>query len=195
MFMTFRKWRSQGTRAARAPAGFTIMEILVALTLLAIVILLVTRAFLTVLTVTSQGGRLTVATALAAKKLEEFRTQVEAQPTRESWRNEFCAIVTEPVTPFRAPYAAYSYRVALNQDAVAAAPGQEDVLLPCWSVEWARGGCSGPGYTPEECATNKDLAEEDRLRWVTVEVYFRGGNAPVVRMTTAIMRGAYHRTD
>ncbi len=173
------------------------MEILVALTLLAIVILLVTRAFLTVLSVTSQGGRLTVATALAAKQLEAVRTRVEAQPDRLSWRNEFCAVTAQPVTPFPAPYAAYSYRMVLNEEAVAAVPGQEDVLLPCWSVEWARGGgsgCSGPGYSPD-CALDGQFAQDDRLRWVTVEVYFRGGNAPVVRMTTAIMRGAYHRTD
>ena len=44
----------------RQSAGFTIIEVLVALTLLAAVILLVTRAFLTVLSVTSQGGRVTV---------------------------------------------------------------------------------------------------------------------------------------
>ena len=43
----------------RRDAGFTIIEVLVALTLLAAVILLVTRAFLTVLSVTSQGGRVT----------------------------------------------------------------------------------------------------------------------------------------
>jgi len=176
----------------RREAGFTIIEILVALTLLAAVILLVTRAFLVVLSVTSQGGRLTVATALAAKQVEAIRTQVEAQPDRDAWRAAFCTIAGTGVTAFGAPYGAYSYRVLLNDQAVAAAAGQEDLLLPCWSVEWARAGCSGPGYTPD-CAGDAALTQDDRLRWVTVEVYFRGGAQPVARMTTAIVRGAYHR--
>ena len=179
----------------RAQAGFTIIEVLVALTLLAAVILLVTRAFLTVLSVTSQGGRVTVATALAAKQLEAIRTRVEAQPDRAAWRTEFCGIAAQAVTAFPAPYGAYRYRVLLNEQAVTAAGGQEDVLLPCWSVEWARGGgsgCSGPGYAPD-CANDGTLTQDDRLRWVTVEVYFRGGGPPVARMTTALVRGAYHR--
>src|SRR3989304_972299 len=142
----------------RRDAGFTIIEVLVALTLLAAVILLVTRAFLTVLSVTSQGGRVTGATALAAR------------------------------------YGASSYRVLLNDQAVSAAPGQEDLLLPCWSVEWTRGGgCVGqPGYAPD-CTNDANLTQDDRLRWVTVEVFFQGGGQPVARMTSAIMRGAYHR--
>lgn len=184
-------------RVRRTPSGFTIIEILVALTLLAAVILLVTRAFLTVLSVTSQGGRVTVATALAAKQLEEIRSLVEAQPDRDSWRNAFCnAIVARPTTAFGPPYGAYSYRVLLNDQAVSAAAGQEDLLLPCWSVEWARsggGGCAGPGYTAATCASTQNLAEDDRLRWVTVEVFFRARAQPVARMTTAIVRGAYHR--
>jgi hypothetical protein len=96
---------------------------------------------------------------------------------------------------FPAPYGAYSYRVLVNEEAVAAAPGQEEALLPCWSVEWARGGgggCAGAGYAPD-CATDASLTQDDRLRWVTVEVFFQGGSAPVARMTTAVLRGAYHR--
>src|SRR3972149_3161538 len=131
----------------RRDAGFTIIEVLVALTLLAAVILLVTRAFLTVLSVTSQGGRVTVATALAAKQLEAVRTRVEAQPDRTNWRNEFCAIAAQPTTVFAAPY----------------------------------------------CTNDANLTQDDRLRWVTVEVFFQGGGQPVARMTSAIMRGAYHR--
>ncbi len=179
----------------RAQSGFTIIEILVALTLLAAVILLVTRAFLTVLSVTSQGGRVTVATALASRQVEAIRSRVEAQPDRGAWRREFCGIAAQPTTAFGAPYGAYSYRVVLNEQAVEAAAGQEDALLPCWSVEWARsggGGCTGPGYSPD-CGGDATLTQDDRLRWVTVEVYFQGGGAPVARMTTAIIRGAYHR--
>ncbi len=179
----------------RRDAGFTIIEILVALTLLAAVILLVTRALLTVLSVTSQGGRVTVATALAAKQLEAIRTRVEAQPDRSGWRNEFCTIAAQATAAFGAPYGAYSYRVLLNDQAVSPTAGQEDLLLPCWSVEWARsggGGCSGPGYSPD-CANDGNLTQDDRLRWVTVEVFFQGGTTPVARMTSAVVRGAYHR--
>ncbi len=181
--------------ARRTPAGVTIIEILVALTLLAAVVLLVARAFLTVLSVTNQGRRVTVATALAATQLEAIRTQVEAQPDRGSWRSAFCAIAAQGTTAFPAPYGAYSYRVLLNDQAVAAVGGQEDLLLPCWSVEWARiggGGCPGPEYAPD-CANDASLTQDDRLRWVTVEVFFQGGGQPVARMTTAVIRGAYHR--
>src|SRR3972149_3761614 len=77
---------------------------------------------------------------------------------------------------------------------LAAGPGQEDLLLPCWSVEWTRGGgCVGqPGYAPD-CTNDANLTQDDRLRWVTVEGFFQGGGQPVARMTSAIMRGAYHR--
>ncbi len=181
-------------RVRRRQAGFTIIEILVALTLLAAVILLVTRAFLTVLSVTSQGGRVTVAAALAARQLEAIRSSVEAQPDRTGWRNEFCTITAQATTAFAAPYGAYSYRVLLNDQAVSAAPGQEDLLLPCWSLEWTRGGgCAGqPGYSPD-CTNDGSLTQDDRLRWVTVEVFFQGSTQPVARMTTAVVRGAYHR--
>src|SRR3990172_5628224 len=127
-------------RGRRRQTGFTIIEVLVALTLLAAVILLVTRAFLTVLSVTSQGGRVTVATALAAKQLEAVRTRVEAQPDRTNWRNEFCAIAAQAMTAFAAPYGAYSYRVLLNDQAVSAAPGRGGLLLP----SWPGGGGSAP---------------------------------------------------
>src|SRR3972149_3638890 len=140
----------------RRDAGFTLIEVLVALTLLAAVILLVTRAFLTVLSVTSQGGRVTVATALAAKQLEAVRTRGEAQPDRANWRNEVCAITAQPTT------------------AVAA------------------GGGGQRGSAPD-CTNEATLTQDDRLRGVTVEVFFQGGGQPVARMTSAIMRGAYHR--
>lgn len=178
----------------RAKAGFTIIEILVALTLVAAVILLVTRAFLTVLSVTSQGGRVTVASALAAKKVEEIRTRVEGKLTRDTWRTAYCNnVVPESLTAFPAPYGAYSYRVLTNSSAVTARPGQEGLLLPCSVIDWADlPRCPGPAYAPN-CAGDGSLGQDDRLRWVMVEVFFRGGAQPVARMTTAVIRGAYHR--
>ena len=170
--------------------GFTIIEVLVALTLLAVVILLVTRAFLVVLSVTSQGGRVTTATALAAKQLETLRAQVEAQPTRLAWRTAFCNIASAGRAAFGAPYGAYEFQVLIDGGAVSATAGQEDALLPCFSVGWARAGCPGPGYNTS-CVTDFNPTQEDRLRWITVEVFHRGAAQPVARMTTAVIRGAY----
>jgi prepilin-type N-terminal cleavage/methylation domain-containing protein len=131
----------------RKHAGFTVIEVLVALTLMAMVILLVTRAFLVVLSVTSQGGRVTSATALAAKQLEAIRTTVEAQPSRDAWRTAFCGIAAAGRSAFAAPYGSYEYQVLLNDTAVSARSGQENDLLPCWAVEWSRTGCgTQPGY-------------------------------------------------
>ncbi len=175
----------------RGAPGFTIIEVLVALTLLAVVILLVTRAFLVVLSVTSQGGRITTATALAAKQLETVRAGVEAQPDQAAWRTAFCNIASVGRTTFPAPYGAYEYELFIDGTAVSATAGQEDALLPCFTVGWARAGCSGPGYVPD-CAGDGSPTQEDRLRWVTVEVFYRGATQPVARMTTAIIRGAYH---
>jgi hypothetical protein len=167
--------------------------VLVALTLLAVVILLVTRAFLVVLSVTSQGGRLTTATALAAKQLETIRAQVEAQPSRVAWRTAFCNIAAVGRTTFAVPYGAYEYQVFIDGTAVSATAGQEPALLPCWSAGWDWGGCPGaPGYQSGNCINDANDAQDDRLRWVTVEVFYRGAAQPVARMTTAVIRGAYH---
>jgi len=177
----------------RSHAGFTVIEVLVALTLMAMVILLVTRAFLVVLSVTSRGGRVTSATALAAKQLETIRTTVEAQPDRDTWRTAFCNIAAAGRAAFSAPYGSYEYQVLLNDNAVSARSGQEAALLPCWGVEWNRTGCSGqPGYAGG-CAADATLGQDDRMRWVTVQVFFRAGAAPIASLTTAIIRGAYHR--
>ncbi len=181
------------TVAVRERAGFTIVEVLVALTLLAAVVLLATRALVTVLSVTGWSGRVTVASALAARQMEAIRTRVEAQPDRMSWRRAFCEVAAEPLRAFAQPHGAYSYRVTLNEQAVAASPGQEDLLFPCWSVEWPRDGCGGqPGYAPD-CATDAGPAQDNRLRWVTVEVFFRDGGRPAARLTSALIRGAWHR--
>jgi type II secretory pathway pseudopilin PulG len=177
----------------RNVAGFTVIEVLVALTLMAMVILLVTRAFLVVLSVTSQGGRVTTATALAAKQMEAIRTSVEAQPSRDAWRTAFCGIAAAGRSAFAAPYGSYEYQVLLNDTAVSARSGQESDLLPCWAVEWSRTGCGTQPAYAGGCAADADLGQDDRMRWVTIEVFFRSGAEPVARLTSALMRGAYHR--
>ena len=181
----------------RGYSGFSLIEVLVALTLLAIVMLVLTRAFLTIIMVTSRGGNQTVATGLAMKKLDEIRARVEAQPDQLTWRSNFCSIAqdppiaTDPPVPFP-ENGAYRYRVRLNQEAVRAQGGQEALLLPDYGIErgtippWT----AAPNYSPD-CAGDNNT--EDRLRWVTVEVFYRSGTQPIVRMATAIIRGAYHR--
>lgn len=181
----------------RVSSGFSLIEVLVALTLLAIVMLVLTRAFLNIIMVTSRGGNLTVATGLAIKRLDEIRARVEAQPDQLTWRNNFCSIaqnppnVADPPIPFP-ENGAYRFRVRLNQEAVRAQGGQEALLLPSYGIE--RGTIppwnAVPDYNPN-CAGDNNT--EDRLRWVTVEVFYRGGTQPIVRMTTAVIRGAYHR--
>ena len=181
----------------RGYPGFSLIEVLVALTLLAVVMLVLTKAFLTIIATTSRGGNQTVATGLAMKKLDEIRARVEAQPDRGTWRGRFCdiaqdpPIATDPPVPFT-ENGAYRYRVRLNQEAVRAAPLQEALLLPDYGIE--RGTIppwnAAPDYNPD-CA--EDNNTEDRLRWVTVEVFYRSGTQPIVKMATAIIRGAYHR--
>ncbi len=181
----------------RAYSGFSLIEVLVALTLLAIVMLVLTKAFLTIIMVTSRGGNQTVATGLAIKRLDEIRARVEAQPTRQTWRDNFCSIAQNPPNAADPPIpfpenGAYRFRVRLNQEAVRAQGGQEALLLPDYGIE--RGTIppwnAAPDYNPD-CAGDNNT--EDRLRWVTVEVFYRGGTQPIVRMTTAVIRGAYHR--
>jgi len=59
--------RSRARCRAQSPSGFTLIEILVALSLLAFVILAASRGFLTTLSLTAKGNRLTLASALATR--------------------------------------------------------------------------------------------------------------------------------
>jgi hypothetical protein len=71
-------------------------------------------------------------------------------------------------------------------------PPQQATLLPSWSVEPGPGSpwSSADAYTPN-CEADEDPLHENRLRWITVEVLYRGEDRPVVCMTTAIIRSAY----
>lgn len=185
----------------RTAEGFTLIEIVVALTLLAAVVLVISRAFLTVVTVTRRGGNVTVAGTLASRKLEEIRTLVEAQPDRLGWRRAFCTQITslpagpdDPPIALPVPYDAYGYRVLINERAVGAAPGDEETLFPSWSIEHGESGpwAAAAPYSPA-CEEDEELTHDERLRWVTVEVFRRGEIRPAARMTTALIRGAHHR--
>ncbi len=185
-------------RIARAAhQGFTVLEVLVALTLLATTVLFATRAFLTVLKVASQSGSVTVATALATQKLEEIRGRVESKTDRTSWRTAFCTIGRDgsATGAFASPWTNYAYQVFINASAVQARSDQVSFLTPCWGIEWARTGCDPQPYTDSDVTTCQTLAtlgaNEDRIRWVTVEVRFR--DRVLVRMTSVLIRGAFHR--
>jgi len=179
-------------------AGFTLIEILVALSLLAVVILAASHAFLTTLTLTSRGSKLTVASTLATQKLEEIRSRVEGQRDQTGWRRAICQVAAappaagEPPISFPSPHHMYAYRVLINESAVAGVPPQPAVLLPSWSVEPGPGHpwSSATTYTPS-CEEDEDPLHENRLRWVTVEVFLSGEGRPLARMTTAIIRSAY----
>ena len=80
------------TRRGDQEHGFTLMEVIVALTVLAMSILFITRAFLTLLQVTNQGGNVTVASSLAVKTLEQIRSGPESQSSTAGWTAQFDAI-------------------------------------------------------------------------------------------------------
>ncbi len=185
-------------RVRRSQAGFTLIEILVALTVVALTILLTTHAFLTILAVTTRGGNLTVASALASQQLELLRSSVEGAPGRAAWRQAWCGIAQVGTRPFNPPYDQYSYRVLVDANAISAAPGQLETLLPCWGIGWkdTGRGCQ-PQYDPSSVAACSakppTQVDEDRMHWITVEVFRRSDSTSLARITSTIIRGAYHR--
>jgi prepilin-type N-terminal cleavage/methylation domain-containing protein len=156
---------AQCRRPARSPAGgFTLVEVIVALTLLAMSILFVSRAFLILMQVTYQGGNQTVATSLAVRKLEEIRARPEAQARFDAWSTEWDNIANEPPTAFPAPFANYEYQVIVNT--VTTSPG-----LPTWLTD--------PPY------------HENSIKWITVRVTYRGGPDPLAVVSSAVVREMY----
>jgi prepilin-type N-terminal cleavage/methylation domain-containing protein len=161
----------RGLSAARGPAargafGFTLIEILVALAVLAASVLLITRAFLTILEVTADSGRVAVASALAVRRLEQIRSHAESQPASAGWTANFEAIVDEGPTLFPSPYDRYSYQVQVN--GVDLTPS---AAAPSWLI--------GP---PVHANT---------MKWVTVRVAFQGD--ALAQVSSGIVRDMYHR--
>lgn len=150
----------------RRERGFTLVEIVVSLTILAMSILLVTRAFLIVLQVTNQGGNRTVATSLAVRVLEEVRARVEGQSTSTAWSTAFEAISGSGPTPFPAPYARYAW--TLTTDLVDLSPSSAN---PSWLTS-----------TPHHSNT---------IKWLTVRVEFEG--QPLAEVSSAVIRDMYRR--
>ncbi|MBI3998880.1 MAG: prepilin-type N-terminal cleavage/methylation domain-containing protein [Armatimonadetes bacterium] len=152
--------------ARRTDRGFTLIEVLVALTILAMSILFITRAFLTLLEVTNEGGNVTVASALAVRKLEQVRGSPESQSSSTGWTANFDAIVDEGPTAFPAPYSRYSYQVIVNQ--VTLTPGS---AAPAWLT-------GAPMHS-------------NTIKWITVRVTFQGQT--LAQVTSSVIREMYRR--
>lgn len=155
--------------------GFTLVEIVVALTILALSILLVTRAFLTLLAVSSRGGNQTVATSLAVRVLEQFRADVEGQSNTTGWVQQFDSrLVSQGPTNFNPPYSRYAWQLLVDQ--VDLSPSS---AYPCWLTSNPPTGC-----TPM-------LPHENTLKWITVRVTFDG--QPMAEVSSAVIRDMYRR--
>ncbi len=154
--------------------GFTLVEIIVALTILAMSVLMVTRALLILLAVTNQGGNQTVASSLAVRVLEQVRSGPESQSNTATWVPAFDAIGASTGS-FGAPYSNYDYAVSIN--AVDLTPAS---AYPCWLTS-----------APPSCSPVADHA--NTIKWVTVRVTFRPTGAVLAQVSSAVIRDMYHR--
>ncbi|MBM3471466.1 MAG: prepilin-type N-terminal cleavage/methylation domain-containing protein [Armatimonadetes bacterium] len=147
----------------RRERGFTLIEVIVALTILAVSILLITRAFLILIQVTNQGGNKTVASALAVRVLEEIRSRPESQSSSAGWTANFDAIASQSLTNFGAPYGNYAFEVLVNQ---------VDLSTP--QPDWL-----------------SDYSHSNAVKWVTVRVDSRGRT--LAQVSSAVVRDMYRR--
>jgi prepilin-type N-terminal cleavage/methylation domain-containing protein len=152
--------------------GFTVIEVLVALTLLAVAVELGAHAFLVVLEVAARSARATVATALASAVLEEVRSGIEAQDaaTRAA---RFDALASRGPAPFSPPFDRYAWELVL--DRVTVTPPW---AWPCWARAAPPPPCDG-------------RAGADAVRWITVRVMHGGRLAS--QITSGTIRGMNDR--
>lgn len=161
------RWREAVRRGERA---FSLLEIVVALAILAMSILFITRAFLLLLQQTNKGGNVTVASALAVRKLEQVRGGPESQSNQTGWMQNFDAIVDEGPSAFPAPYANYTYQVFRNQ--VNTTPA-----------------LSGIPTCPPVPADPRLAA--NCIKWITVRVTYQGQT--LAQVSSSVIRNMYWR--
>jgi prepilin-type N-terminal cleavage/methylation domain-containing protein len=147
--------------------GFTLVEVMVSLVLLAGLALMAARAFLVLMDVSGAAGRQATAAALAVGLLERTRAGPEAQATSEGWVREFDALAGGSGA-FPAPHRDYTWEVVM--DAVSVAP---EAARPPWLS----------GSPPNA----------NSLRWITVRVAFRG--RALAQLSSAVIRDMHrHHT-
>lgn len=161
------RWREAARRSERA---FSLLEIVVALAILAMSILFITRAFLILLQQTNRGGNVTVASALAVRRLEQIRGRPESQSNDTGWVTNFDAIVAEAPTAFPAPYANYTYEVFINQVNTTPALPTIPTCPPLPSGSGLQANC---------------------IKWITVRVTHQGQT--LAQVTSSVIRNMYWR--
>ena len=154
------------TRRGDQEPGFTLMEVIVALTVLAMSILFITRAFLTLLQVTNEGGNVTVASSLAVKTLEQIRSGPESQSSTAGWTAQFDAVANQGPATFPAPHTRYSYEVRVDE--VSLSPSSA-------SPSWLSGS----------------PLHSNTMKWVTVRVTHNG--QVLAQVSSALIRDMYRR--
>jgi prepilin-type N-terminal cleavage/methylation domain-containing protein len=164
----------------RKQRGFTLIEIIVALTILAMSILLVTRAFLVLLQGTNSSGNRTVAASLAVRMIEQTRALPESQSSTGAWVASFDSIVpTTGWVRFGAPYANYEYQLEVND--VDLNPSS---TYPCWLTAAPMTACAGPNH-------------ENTIKFLTVSVRFNPdplqSPPPLAEVSSAVIRDMYRR--
>lgn len=135
--------------------GFTLIEVLVALTLLAVAVEMGAHAFVVVLEVAARAARVTTATALASAMLEEARSDIESADAATR-ATRFDALATGGPTSFSPPFERYAYEVIA--DGVVLTPPWTS---PCWVRALAPPPCDG-------------RVGADAVGWITVRVTHGG---------------------
>jgi prepilin-type N-terminal cleavage/methylation domain-containing protein len=160
--------------------GFTLVEIIVALTILAMSILLVTRAFLVLLQGTNSSGNRTVAASLAVRIMEQTRALPESQSSTAAWISSFDSIVaTTGWVRFSAPYTNYEYQLDVND--IDLTPSS---TYPCWLTASPMSSCAGANHS-------------NTMKFLTVSVRFNPDPAqsppPLAEVSSAVIRDMYRR--
>ncbi|MDR7483237.1 MAG: prepilin-type N-terminal cleavage/methylation domain-containing protein [Armatimonadota bacterium] len=151
-------------------AGLTLLEVLVAAAVFAVVAAAATRTMGLLLRVAADQGRRAVAAALATQKLEEVRARPEAQVTAAARKQGFDCLRAEGPQALAGPYTGYAYTVT-----IAGVQVDPAATAPSWLHPAAAAPCRPPPG-----------AHGDLLQWISVRVTFRG--RVLAQVTSATLR-------